>query len=58
MSKGVVSQINFTKISLFAIKCIQFCEKIPGSLIQESIRHLLIVDSIQKGQIQKIILES
>lgn len=58
MGDPPVEQINFNKTSLFALKCLQFSDNASDGVVQEFIRHILIVDTIQKGQIQSIIMES
>jgi hypothetical protein len=56
MHQSPVTNMNFTHSSLLALKCIEYGEHASQNLIQEALRHLLIVDCIQKGQVVKIIL--
>jgi hypothetical protein len=58
MCDSPVEQINFNKTSLFALKCLQLCENASDGVVQDAIRHLLIVDTIQKGQVLAIIADS
>jgi hypothetical protein len=46
---------NLNHTSLLALKVLQSLEGIRGRLIDEALRHILVVDHIQKGQLTDII---
>lgn len=58
MRNSAVVEMNFTHTTLLALKCIEYAQSVSRRVVQEALRHLLIVDCIQKGQIIKIVLEN
>jgi hypothetical protein len=55
---GSINNFNFTQIVVLAFESLLAHRELPSSALREAIKLLLVVDSVQKGQVIKIIASS